>query len=141
MVFFEHFAIGLNLVFFFKNFSAKWNCFCNSLSHSLNYQIRLTLSCRIQTPGLLLGLVMEFPPLFFTKPWVFSFSHPWLLSCPWFSLFPTLGCYSALGFPLFPSLATIQPLVFHFYPPLAIIPPWACIQQVRVPGLRLWRNR
>ena len=27
-----------------------------------------TLSCRIQTPGLLLGLVMEFPPLFFTKP-------------------------------------------------------------------------
>ena len=80
-----------------------------------------TLSCRIQTPGLLLGLVMEFPPLFFTKPWVFSFSHPWLLSCPWFSLFPTLGCYSALGFPLFPSLATIQPLVFHFYPPLAKI--------------------
>ena len=64
---------------------------------------------------------MEFPPLFFTKPWVFSFSHPWLLSCPWFSLFPTLGCYSALGFPLFPSLATIQPLVFHFYPPLAKI--------------------
>ena len=91
-----------------------------------------TLSCRIQPPGLLLGLVMEFPPLFFTKPWVFSFSHPWLLSCPWFSLFPTLGCYSALGFPLFPSLATIQPLVFHFYPPLAIIPPLACIQQVRV---------
>ena len=27
-----------------------------------------TLSCRIQTPGLLLGLVMEFLPLFFT--WV-----------------------------------------------------------------------
>ena len=96
-----------------------------------------TLSCRIQTPGLLLGLVMEFPPLFFTKPWVFSFSHPWLLSCPWFSLFPTLGCYSALGFPLFPSLVTIQPLVFHFYLPLAIIPPLAFIQQVRVALLRI----
>ena len=27
-----------------------------------------TLSCRIQTPGWLLGLVMEFPPLFFTQP-------------------------------------------------------------------------
>ena len=74
-----------------------------------------TLTCRIQTPGLLLGMVMKFPTLFYTKPWVFPFSHPWLLSCPWFSLFPTLG------FQLFPSLATIQPLVFHFYPPLAKI--------------------
>ena len=54
-----------------------------------------TLSCRIQTPGLLLGLVMEFPPLF-------------LLS-PRFSLFPTLGYYPALGFLFFPPLAVIQP--------------------------------
>ena len=65
----------------------------------------------------------------------FSFTDPWLLSCPWFSLLPTLGCYSALGFLLIPSLATIQPLALHFYPPLAIFPPWACIQQVRVFGL------
>ena len=74
-----------------------------------------------------------FQPWATIQPLVFSFAHPWLLSCPWFSLRPTLGCYSALGFPLFPSLATIQPLVFHFFPPLAVIPPWACIRQVRVP--------
>ena len=88
----------------------------------------VTLSCRIPPPGLLLGLVMEFPPLnsalgfFFYPPLViilplvFSSSHPWLL----FSLL------------LFRFLATIQPLVFHFYPPLAIILPCACIQQVIV---------
>ena len=54
-----------------------------------------THGCRIQTPGLLLGLVIEFSPLLFTKPWVFSFSHPWSLSCP--------------GFLFLPHLAVIQP--------------------------------
>ena len=73
-----------------------------------------------------------FQPWATIQPLVFSFAHSWLLSCPWFSLLPTLGSYSALGFSLFPSLATIQPLVFHFNLPLAIIPPLACIQQVRV---------
>ena len=69
----------------------------------------LTLSCRVQTPGLLLGLCSDGIP-----------SLCFLLS-PRFSLFPTLGYYSALGFPLFPSLAIIQPLLFYFYPPLAKI--------------------
>ena len=58
---------------------------------------------------------------FLLLPLVFSFSHPWLLFSPGFSLLPTLGYYSALGFLFFPPWAIIQPLVFHFYPPLAKI--------------------
>ena len=67
----------------------------------------VTLTCRIQPPGWLLGLVLDFPPWLLLLPWVFSFSNPWLLSNPWFSLLPTLGYYSALGFNFFPPLATI----------------------------------
>ena len=60
-------------------------------------------------------------PCFLLLSLVFSFSHPWLLFSPGFSLLPTLGYYSALGFLFFPPWAIIQPLVFHFYPPLAKI--------------------
>ena len=67
---------------------------------------------------------MEFLPLFFTKPWVFSLSHPCLLSFHWFSLFPTLGYYSALGFLFFPPLTVIQPQVFHFSHPWLLFSPW-----------------
>ena len=65
---------------------------------------------------------MEFPPLFFTKTQVFSFFHPWLLSYPWFSLFPTLGCYSALGFPLFLILGYYSALDFPLLPTLGYYP-------------------
>ena len=92
-----------------------------------------TLTCRIQTPGLSLGLVLEFPPLFFHSALGFLFSPPLstivplffsyvnlpcLLFCPCFSLLPILGYYSALGFQLFPTLG--------------IIMPWSCVRQVRV---------
>ena len=54
-------------------------------------------------------------PIYFIQPWVFSFSLPLLLSCPWFSLFPNLGYYSALSFfiSVQPWLSfSVQPLVF-----------------------------
>ena len=89
----------------------KWNIFCKCT-------IEYTLTCWIQPPGWLLGLVLEFPPLVFItalgllffpplaiiQPWVFSSSHPWLLFSPRFSLFPSLGYYPTLGFPLLPTL-------------------------------------
>ena len=43
-------------------------------------------------------------PMYFIQPWVFSFSLPLLLSCPWFSLFPNLGYHSALSFSFLSSL-------------------------------------
>ena len=90
-----------------------------------------TLTCRIQPPGWLLGLVLDFPPLAFItalgflffpplaiiQPLVFSSSHPWLLFSRWFWFLPTLGYYSALGFIFFPPLATIQPWVFTLTSP------------------------
>ena len=74
-------------------------CFVQTVSSGNRLLLaETTLSCRLQPLGLLLGLVMEFPPLFFfTKPLVFSFSHPWLLFSPWFSTFTPLGNYPALG--------------------------------------------
>ena len=95
-----------------------------------------TLTCRIQPPGWLLGLVLDFPPLAFItalgflffpplaiiQPLVFSSSHPWLLFSRWFWFLPTLGYYSALGFIFFPPLATIQPWVFYFFSTLVYYP-------------------
>ena len=56
-------------------------------------------------------------PCLLIQPWVFTFSLPWLLFSPCFSLPPTLGYYSALGFLFFPPLVIIQPLVFSFSHP------------------------
>ena len=52
------------------------------------------------------------------------------------TLFLILGSYLALGFLIMPPLATIQPLGFPIFPTLGCYPPWACIQQVRVPRSR-----
>ena len=116
-----------SLVYFF-HIRVLFSCVC-SLSQFLMYVHKIltiwmwnvhsnglgTLSCQIQTPGILLGPVMEFTPLFFYLALGFLFVPPLVIILPLVFSFPTLGCYSALGFPTFPILGYYSTLGF---PPL-----------------------